>query len=534
MTAILNYIIEANAGLIFILAFYLVFLRSETNFKFLRLILLSGMFAVLTFPLIHLETGQPSSPLSIGQVIPSYWLPEVVIGGDAAGETQAASFDFWKFATVIYTGGLILFGLAVFYQLGQLFRVIRGAQTYRMQRLYIAESSEEKPTFSFFNFIFIGNADVLSKEEKQQIIRHESVHSRQWHSFDILLINILKIFFWFNPFINTFKKIFIQLHEFEADARAVEKSDVNKYCSLLAKVALQSADFTLANHFNNSLTVKRIEMMRTLKQNIKRWKLVAVAMLLPLIFFFIACQDQVGEDIMQITKNSTHALIVPAKIQERFEQVKKENPDKNYVLLELNETASEKLKSLEATYGLPKHIEVFNTSAGEGGNPNVKELEYLTTTVESKYSEVTLNRAESEMKGQTFAIIEFNDQTSRIADEASGKEKIYTVVEEQPKFPGGYDAMMAFIKENLRYPASARRQGHEGTVYVSFVVGADGSVSDTKVIRGISLECDDEAKRVVEAFPNWIPGKQSGMPVNVRFVLPLKYKLNEETAPAEN
>src|SRR5690606_33953339 len=140
----------------------------------------------------------------------------------------------------------------------------------------------------------------------------------------------------FNPFINTYKKIFIQLHEFEADARAVKNSDVNKYCSLLARVALQSADFKLANHFNNSLTVKRIEMMRRIKKNIRHWKVVAIASALPLVFFFVACQDQVTNEVTEIAKNSTHALIVPDFVKQRFEELRAANPGKTYTVLELN------------------------------------------------------------------------------------------------------------------------------------------------------------------------------------------------------
>jgi protein TonB len=106
------------------------------------------------------------------------------------------------------------------------------------------------------------------------------------------------------------------------------------------------------------------------------------------------------------------------------------------------------------------------------------------------------------------------------------ENKIFTVVEQQPEFQGGYEAMMNFIKKNMRYPASARRMGVDGTVYVSFVVSKDGSISEVKTIRGISADCDKEAMRVVSMMPPWRPGKQNGKPVFVRFVLPIKFKLN--------
>ena len=524
MNTALNYIIEANIGLILFLAFYRLLLHRETDFPLLRTVLLAGIFASLLFPLIRISgAGGDASPLSIGHVIPAYWLPEVVVGTDApARETREAPFRFWRYVTLVYTVGFTVVSALVLFQLIQLFRVIRNSRSYRFRKLRIAESAEDKPTFSFFNFIFIGKAHDLSLAEKHQIIRHESVHARQWHSFDILLTNILRICFWFNPFVNTYKKIFIQLHEFEADARAVENTDVNKYCSLLARVALRSADFTLANHFNNSLTVKRIEMMRTIKHNIKRWKMVAFATMIPVAFFFLACQDQVGDDISAIAENSTHTLMAPQQVQERFEQLKSQNPEKKYALVELNEVATEKLRKLEGQYGLPESIEVFAPS--ESRDPSLHELRMLSETAESSYSEIQVDQDVAKA-GRAFAIIEFNEETSRLA-KPSAQDQVFTVVEEQPEFPGGYDSMTVFLKRNLRYPASARQQGIEGTVYVSFIVEKDGAVSDVNIIRGIAPEADAEARRVVEMSPAWTPARQRGEVVRVRFVLPIKFNLS--------
>jgi protein TonB len=104
--------------------------------------------------------------------------------------------------------------------------------------------------------------------------------------------------------------------------------------------------------------------------------------------------------------------------------------------------------------------------------------------------------------------------------------ELFTVVDQQPEFEGGYDAMMNFIKANMKYPANARRMQIEGTVHVSFIVSKTGTISDVKVLRGIMTECDKEAVRVVQLMPPWKPGKQNGRNVNVRFILPLKFRLN--------
>jgi periplasmic protein TonB len=109
---------------------------------------------------------------------------------------------------------------------------------------------------------------------------------------------------------------------------------------------------------------------------------------------------------------------------------------------------------------------------------------------------------------------------------AADENEIFTVVEQDPQYPGGYDAMMTFVKQNMKYPANARRLNIEGTVYVGFVVNKDGSISDVKVLRGIMTECDNEAVRVIRMMPAWKPGKQNGRNVNVRYTVPLKFRMN--------
>ena len=151
----------------------------------------------------------------------------------------------------------------------------------------------------------------------------------------------------------------------------------------------------------------------------------------------------------------------------------------------------------------------------------VKEevVEEIPTIEEIKQHEV----AAVEVEGPTEIV--FEEPVAEVVVEED-ENKIFTVVEQQPEFQGGYEAMMNFIQKNMRYPASARRMGVDGTVYVSFVVSKDGTISEVKTIRGISADCDKEAMRVVSMMPPWRPGKQNGKPVFVRFVLPIKFKLN--------
>lgn len=110
-------------------------------------------------------------------------------------------------------------------------------------------------------------------------------------------------------------------------------------------------------------------------------------------------------------------------------------------------------------------------------------------------------------------------------EEEIAEEVIFTVVEENPGFPGGEEARMKYLQQNLKYPQMARESGIQGTVYVTFVVEKDGSITDVRILRGIGGGCDEEAARVVKAMPRWNPGKQRGQSVRVQFNLPIRFVL---------
>ena len=115
--------------------------------------------------------------------------------------------------------------------------------------------------------------------------------------------------------------------------------------------------------------------------------------------------------------------------------------------------------------------------------------------------------------------------TTQKSDITEEPEKPFIIVEQMPQFPGGEKEMMKFIKNNLRYPTTAIEMGISGTVTVNFVVGRDGRINNIKVIRGIGGGCDEEAVRILEKMPPWIPGKQGGMTVLVSYTVPFKFVL---------
>ncbi len=106
-------------------------------------------------------------------------------------------------------------------------------------------------------------------------------------------------------------------------------------------------------------------------------------------------------------------------------------------------------------------------------------------------------------------------------------EEPFAFVEQMPSYKGGNDELLGFFAKNIRYPEIAKRAGIEGKVMVEFVVDKQGKVRNARVLKGIGAGCDEEALRVTGMMKNWIPGRQSGKPVNVKMVIPIHFRLQD-------
>ena len=142
--------------------------------------------------------------------------------------------------------------------------------------------------------------------------------------------------------------------------------------------------------------------------------------------------------------------------------------------------------------------------------------------------EVIIEEVEVEMdvemtEGMVVAVLDFEPEP--IEEEET--EEIFFVVENQPSPIGGYKTFYKYVTENLNYPNMAARRGIEGRVYLQFVVGKDGVISDITLLKGIDNACDAEAIKVIQNAPKWNPGKQRGNPVNVYMTIPIFFTLKK-------
>ena len=105
------------------------------------------------------------------------------------------------------------------------------------------------------------------------------------------------------------------------------------------------------------------------------------------------------------------------------------------------------------------------------------------------------------------------------------EEKVYDVVEQMPSFPGGIEALKAYLAENVRYPKELEGTCIQGRVIITFIVEKDGRLSKAKVVKSVHPALDKEALRVVKKMPRWIPGQQGDRKVRVRYIIPVTFRI---------
>ncbi len=156
--------------------------------------------------------------------------------------------------------------------------------------------------------------------------------------------------------------------------------------------------------------------------------------------------------------------------------------------------------------------------------PESKEIVDILEIVEDEDIEIDESQLVSNEIVSEYA--DYTDTEIIVAEEEIDEDVVFQVVEQQPEFPGGLQALYKYLADNINYPRVSRENGSQGRVFIRFVVNTDGSIQDAEVIRSSGdVYLDREAVRVVSGMPKWSPGMQSGKAVRVYFTVPVLFKL---------
>ncbi len=293
-----SFIIKSNILLIIIFLTYSLFFRNDSHFKFTRIFLLAGIFVSLVFPLIHISFSSGN----FTQLVSNYSLEAISINPQSKIQESFSVFTYIKFLYILISALLLIRFL---YNIAKIFRI--KAKSVKQQDIYVIDNNFGN--FSFFGWIFIRREDFYS-EHKHSIIRHEQIHSECLHSLDNILLELLTVFFWFNPFVWLYRSELKKIHEFIVDKEIISLGiDSTQYKKMLVEQAI-GRSFVLADNFNKLLILKRLKMMKTKTSNTAH--LVKVSLTLPLIILatVLFSVDLKAQNNTQTSESETYVMPV--------------------------------------------------------------------------------------------------------------------------------------------------------------------------------------------------------------------------------
>ncbi len=308
MTDFILYSIKSGLCLAILYGFYKLVLAKETHVKRNRTYLLIAILFSLVLPSINV-TIEHEDLAKANQIV---WEFEnsiedqlIVVDSDSS---QEIIFDSVFWMSLIYSLGVITILGRLILNLVSIIKIIRANEIKKEGDLNLIYLEQAHSPYSFFNYVFL-NPSILSKTENKQILLHESIHSKQLHSIDLLIIELVKAFFWFNPIIYLLKNALVEVHEYCADQACVV-DDTNKigYQQCLLHHIESKMNFNLTSAFKSSLTLKRIKMIK--KSNTSVWAHLKLVLILPVLII-----SMLSFDYSEINLENPENKTVPTEVE---------------------------------------------------------------------------------------------------------------------------------------------------------------------------------------------------------------------------
>jgi TonB family protein len=473
MSSTVNFILESGISLSFMAMVYVIFLRKETFFRLNRLFLLGSILFSVVLPLLKLRVYDPR-PVMLPEVTVTPYrnvLEVVTVYGHDLSVTVEQAVLSANLLTWIYLAGVVFFLGRFSIRILGIVVLIHRHPVRKQDRFRLVFLDKAGSPYSFLNYIFV-NRSLQNSEDFHQMMAHEMEHAKQGHSLDVLLLELLTVFQWFNPFMWMLRHSIRENHEFLADRAVLDSGISPGYYKKLLLSQFAGGQLLLTNHFSYSIIKKRMKMMSKIKSsriaNVKVTLGVIIAFALIIVF---ACEQKESTDV-QSEKNGDQSLKV--------------------ILLDQDEDALFRFEG--SAENLNRIRNAFFTSKEFGfKSDSLGNLLLVKTAVE------------------------------KFVPDSGGQ--VFYVVEQMPQYPGGEAALRNFIAQNVDYPDDAAKKGIQGKVYINFWVSQEGKVTNARVVRGIDPALDLEALRVVNSMPEWQPGYNRGNPVNVSYTVPINFAL---------
>lgn len=489
MGSVLSYSLYSSILLALLYLTYKWMMAGENQHRYNR----AALWIIYAVALFALPVGNWLSGLTASVPVPMPMseidMADLMAGMDDVVMAEIPRQPIWLTILLwVYLGGVVFAVGQTLWVGARLRRIIsRGKEAGRYgNKVVIVTDDEGIAPFSWCRYVVMNRSDW--DENGEMILVHELQHLDLRHWIDLLVAQFVGIFQWYNPAAWLMREELKTVHEYQADS-AVLASGVcaRDYQMLLIKKAVGARFPSLANSLNHSKLKKRITMMYNQKSPASR-RLRGLA-LVPALGVALAVANL--DAVASVLSDTSEATIIDTTV-ETLPEVPVESPQLEEIVV-VSYKSNEKSSDSQTASDLPA------VSPASDGRESTKPV-----------------------AGSADALL---------ADAG----KVYKQVEKMPQYPGGEAELMKYVATHIRYPEAAAKAQTQGRVVAQFVVEKDGSIGDVNVIRSVSPECDEEAKRVIKSLPKFTPGTVGGKPVAVWYTLPITFRLtsgNSKTAEA--
>lgn len=480
MNSFVNYLLESGISLSLFALVYFLFLRRETFFNVNRWFLLVSVGFSAILPILHIPFYAPQATVLPEVTVTPYinLLSSVTIYGTALSHGAEQFVLDYSLLGYVYLLGVVIFAGIFLLRIYQIIRLIAQNRVVSEGKIKLVILDRELSPFSFLNYVFVSK-NLHETKGWEKMLEHERQHIHQGHTFDVLMLEIIAIVQWFNPFFWMFRRALRENHEFLADQAVLAHGTAPSWYKQILINQYVGDQIVIANNFNYSLIKTRIKMMSKIKsRKITRVKiLIGFVMAASLIAVF-ACEQKESVKAEKDSNVSSVTLVADGH-----------------------------------------SLQISGDAAG------IDKLKQIIT--ESDDYELKPDSVSGQLKiaSKNNKIADVSVATYGPKQSVDPNDQVFLIVESMPEFPGGDLALRRFIAQSIKYPVSAQEKGIQGKVFVNFVVEKDGSVGSAKIARGVDPALDKEALRVVSSLPKWTPGKQKGVAVRVSYTIPINFVL---------
>jgi TonB family protein len=489
METYFNYIIESGISLGIFTLIYWLLLRKEVLLKASRVYLLVALLFSTLLPFLSIDLSswnksEAIAPATNEVVLETNLLETITVTASGFPAKVGQAIVSIKPSVWFYTVGALVVFFFLVTGIIQLLSIISHNRRFRLRMARLIISNKAISPYSFFNYIFISR-ELPEQENWKTIVYHELEHVRQGHSFDVLFVDFMMVFQWFNPSYWIIRRLVRENHEFLADRAVLDRGSIStgNYKALLLSQAIGGRPVMTSNFINVKTIQKRFKMIT--KNKTGKYSFLKYAMGVVFALSITLCFAVNSKSVEE-----TQTVIFKGEItqEEALSERKAAAINRELAVTEI-ENIKEKLPEVVSEVVVP----IINESTEHPNN----ESQQINKSINS----------------------------STLIDSVKNKE-VFVVVEDMPEFPGGEEALRKWIAENVKYPKAAAEKGIKGKVYITFVVEADGSISRAKIARGVDPLLNEEALRVVNGLPIWKPGKQKGKAVPVSYTIPINFALD--------